>query len=154
MAHQAFIFKSTQSWQQGWIRWKEFGGVTSRRDFWYFVQMQLLGSLGIVLAILVAFIFFVYAVPIQHVALKLYVVLRFAYYGVMLSCLVWVIPLLAAITRRLRDAGFNPFLVLFWVVPLYGWIALAILAAKPSKTGSTSNTDDTGSCEYSLEMSP
>ena len=143
MTHQAFTFKSTQSWQQGWIQWKDFAGVTSRRDFWYFVQMQLFGSLGIVLAILTALIFFMAVVPIQEVAIRLSALLHFAYYGVMLACLVWVIPLLAAITRRLRDAGFNPFWALIWVIPIYGWIALAILAAKPSGINAVLATEDT-----------
>ena len=155
MTHQAFTFKSTQSWQQGWIKWKDFGGVTKRRDFWYFVQMQLLGSLGIVLTILTALIVFTVVVPIQEAATRLYALLHFAYYGVILACLVWIIPLLAAITRRLRDAGFNPFWVLIWGIPIYGWIALVILAAKPSKGDAASPSEDTcqesGTSQHSNE---
>ena len=47
--------------------------------------------------------------------------------------LVLFLPSLGILVRRLRDAGFSPWLALLVLVPVVGWIALVILACFPSK---------------------
>ncbi|HEY7884960.1 MAG TPA: DUF805 domain-containing protein, partial [Cellvibrionaceae bacterium] len=44
-----------------------------------------------------------------------------------------LIPTLAAGARRLRDAGFTPWLLLIGLIPVIGWIALIVLLAQPTK---------------------
>ena len=119
------FFRSTPSWQEGWKRWKDFHGVTGRRKFWEFVRMQLLGSLVTVLLL--------QWIPAGLLKIDS-ALLDFLTIAVMMSCLVWIVPLLAAMTRRLRDAGLNPFLILLVMIPLIGWPTLWVLAAQPSKT--------------------
>ena len=47
--------------------------------------------------------------------------------------LVVLIPSLGILVRRLRDAGFSPWLALLLLVPVVGWIIVVILACFPSK---------------------
>ncbi|MBO7431435.1 MAG: DUF805 domain-containing protein [Elusimicrobia bacterium] len=47
--------------------------------------------------------------------------------------LVVLLPSLGILVRRLRDAGFSPWLALLLIVPVVGWIAVVILACFPSK---------------------
>ena len=47
--------------------------------------------------------------------------------------LVVLLPSLGILVRRLRDAGFSPWLALLLLVPVVGWIVVVILACFPSK---------------------
>lgn len=47
--------------------------------------------------------------------------------------LILLLPALGILVRRLRDAGFSPWLALLLLVPVVGWIIVAILACFPSK---------------------
>jgi uncharacterized membrane protein YhaH (DUF805 family) len=47
--------------------------------------------------------------------------------------LVILLPSLGILVRRLRDAGFSPWLALLLIIPVVGWIAVVILACFPSK---------------------
>ena len=47
--------------------------------------------------------------------------------------LVVLLPSLGILVRRLRDAGFSPWLALLLLIPVVGWIAVVILACFPSK---------------------
>ncbi len=47
--------------------------------------------------------------------------------------LVILLPSLGILVRRLRDAGFSPWLALLLLVPVVGWIIVVILACFPSK---------------------
>lgn len=47
--------------------------------------------------------------------------------------LVVLLPSLGILVRRLRDAGFSPWLALLLIIPVVGWIAVVILACFPSK---------------------
>ena len=47
--------------------------------------------------------------------------------------LILLLPSLGIIVRRLRDAGFSPWLALLLIIPGIGWVAVAILACFPSK---------------------
>ena len=44
-----------------------------------------------------------------------------------------LLPSLAVAARRLRDAGFTPWLLLLYLIPVIGWIALLVLYCMPSK---------------------
>ena len=43
------------------------------------------------------------------------------------------LPSLGILVRRLRDAGFSPWLALLLLIPIVGWIAVVILVCMPSK---------------------
>lgn len=47
--------------------------------------------------------------------------------------LVLLLPSLGILARRLRDAGFTPWLELLLLIPVFGWIVVVILACFPSK---------------------
>jgi uncharacterized membrane protein YhaH (DUF805 family) len=47
--------------------------------------------------------------------------------------LIILLPSLGILVRRLRDAGFSPWLALLLIIPVVGWIAVVILACFPSK---------------------
>ncbi len=47
--------------------------------------------------------------------------------------LVVLLPSLGILVRRLRDAGFSPWLALLLLIPVVGWVAVVILACFPSK---------------------
>ncbi|WP_372519297.1 DUF805 domain-containing protein [Candidatus Ruminimicrobiellum ovillum] len=47
--------------------------------------------------------------------------------------LVILLPSLGILVRRLRDAGFSPWLALLLLIPVVGWVAVVILACFPSK---------------------
>lgn len=92
-------------------KYVEFSGRAGRPEFWWFVLANFLVSL------LVAIVAGVIQVPALSNLYSLAVLL----------------PSLAVGARRLRDAGFSPWLLLLWLIPLFGWIALIILYIMPSK---------------------
>ena len=47
--------------------------------------------------------------------------------------LILFLPSLGILVRRLRDAGFSPWLALLLLIPVVGWIIVVILACFPSK---------------------
>ena len=87
-------------------KYVEFGGRATRSEFWWFVLANFIVSnlIGFVSATLSL----VYSLAV-------------------------LLPSLAVGARRLRDAGFSPWLLLLWLIPLFGWIALIILYVMPSK---------------------
>ena len=50
-----------------------------------------------------------------------------------LIVLALILPSLAVSVRRLRDAGFSPWLILIGIIPYLGGLVLIILATRPSK---------------------
>jgi len=44
-----------------------------------------------------------------------------------------IIPALAFEFRRFRDAGFSPWWILLYFIPVLGWIAIIIMHCQPSK---------------------
>ena len=92
-------------------KYVEFSGRANRPEFWWFVLANFLVSL---LVLIIAGIIHVPALS------NLY-------------SLAVLLPSLAVGARRLRDAGFSPWLLLLGLIPLLGWIALIVLYAMPSK---------------------
>ncbi|MBR3655210.1 MAG: DUF805 domain-containing protein [Elusimicrobia bacterium] len=84
----------------------DFGGKEGRKVFWLFVLNCFIVNL-ILSAIL----------------------LTLAY----IFSLVILLPFLGILVRRLRDAGFTPWLALLLIIPGIGGIILAVLACFPSK---------------------
>ena len=89
----------------------EFSGRAGRPEFWWFVLANFLVSL---VGALVAGVIHVPALSTLY-------------------SLAVLLPSLAVGARRLRDAGFSPWLLLLGLIPLIGWIALIILYIMPSK---------------------
>jgi transcriptional regulator with XRE-family HTH domain len=86
------------------LRFHDFAGRSNRHDYWWFLLACLLAlAIGQVLH------------PMILAVLSL----------------VLVVPILAAGTRRLRDAGESPWWQLFWLVPIAGLVVLW-LQTRPS----------------------
>lgn len=97
-----------------------FGGRSSRSEFWYIalwsVLISIVSSLGAAVS---------------------------ADLGAVLSVLTIIIglgallPAVALVLRRLRDAGFSPWLILLSLVPFVGNIVVLVLCAMASKPVAT-----------------
>lgn len=92
-------------------KYVEFKGRAGRPEFWWFVLANF------VVALLVSIIAGTIKVPMLATLYSLAVLL----------------PSLAVAARRLRDAGFTPWLLLIGLVPVIGWIVLIVLYCMPSK---------------------
>lgn len=97
--------------REGVLRGLEFTGVTSRAEFWWFVlAVVMLLAFAQLLAELVG------PLPLQ------------------IASLLVLLPWIAACTRRLRDAGLNPWWQLISLAPVGGILVLLYLLTYPSKT--------------------
>ena len=96
--------------REGVLRGLEFTGITPRADFWWF---------ALAVAMLLAFARLLAAVagplPLQ------------------IASLLVLLPWIAACTRRLRDAGLNPWWQLISLAPVGGILVLLYLLTYPSK---------------------
>ena len=102
-----------QAYANFWRQYFDFGGKTDRPGYWWVVLCHLL--VGIAISIL--------AVVISQKLLVLDTI-----YG-----LASLIPGIAIVIRRLRDAGRHPALILTALIPIVGWIILLVLLVGPSK---------------------
>ncbi len=84
----------------------DFGGKENRKVFWLFALN----------CFIVSFILGLISSTISYI-----------------FSLVVLLPSLGILARRLRDAGFSPWLALLLLVPVVGWIIVVILACFPSK---------------------
>lgn len=96
--------------RKGMLNGLTFIGVTTRTDFWWF-------ALGVTMVLALAKILgeFLGPIPFQ------------------VASLIVLLPWLAACTRRLRDAGLNPWWQLISLVPVAGFLLLLYLLTTPSK---------------------
>ena len=92
----------------------DFGGKATRTQFWMFVLINWLVSL--VLGIICGMFLKEHANIVNVV-----------------YSLALLLPSLGIAARRLRDGGFSPWLLLLFLIPIIGWIALLILYIMPSK---------------------
>lgn len=92
-------------------KYAEFQGVDNRREFWMF-----------------ALVHFIIIIVLSFVAGMIGLGILATIYSLAL-----LVPSLAASVRRLRDAGFNPLLILIALIPLIGGIILLVLLAQPTK---------------------
>ncbi|KRG83233.1 hypothetical protein ABB33_14750 [Stenotrophomonas acidaminiphila] len=96
--------------REGVLRGLEFKGTTPRADFWWFaLAVAMLLALAQLLAEAVG------PLPLQ------------------LASLLVLVPWLAACTRRLRDAGFNPWWQLISLAPVAGILVLLYLLTYPTR---------------------
>lgn len=98
------------------LRFDDFAGRSNRHDYWWFLL-----ACALVLAI-------------GHVLHPLILALL---------SLVLVVPMVAAGTRRLRDAGESPWWQLFWLVP-FGVFIVFWLQARPSVGPAVEGPDPDG----------
>lgn len=101
---------------QAWKHYFDFSGRSTRKEFWMFVLINFIVSLAI-------------SIVGGLIGIK---ALSSVY-----SLLV-LIPSIAILVRRLRDAGFNVWWILIVLVPLVGFIVLIVLAALKSATETSS----------------
>ena len=89
-------------------KYAEFNGTASRSEYWWFVLfLALAGTAASVIGDTWSAIFFIAT----------------------------ILPLVAAGTRRLRDTGRSGWLQLFALVPIAGFIVLAIFLAQEGREG-------------------
>ena len=100
--------------RDGLLRGLEFDGTTARADFWWF-------ALAVVMVLAFASLFTEAAGPLPMEIVSLLVLL----------------PWIAACTRRLRDAGLNPWWQLISLAPVGGILVLLYLLTYPSKVMAT-----------------
>jgi transcriptional regulator with XRE-family HTH domain len=93
--------------RHGLRHYDDFAGVGRRSEFWWF-------ALAVALAISVA----------QALSVPLATAVA----------VIALVPLLAATTRRLRDAGQSPWWLLMLLVPIGGLVVVGTLLAMPSRT--------------------
>ncbi|HEX4855144.1 DUF805 domain-containing protein [Arenimonas sp.] len=97
--------------RDGVVRGLDFVGTTRRADFWWFaLAVLMLLSLAQMLAEAVA-----HPLPMQ------------------LASLATLLPWIAAVTRRLRDAGLNVWWQLISLAPVAGIVALLYLCTFPTR---------------------
>lgn len=99
-----------EAMREGVLRGLEFTGTTPRPDFWWF---------ALAVAILLAFAQ-LFAEAIGQWALEI-------------TSLLVLLPWIAACTRRLRDAGLNPWWQLISLAPVGGILVLLYLLTYPTK---------------------
>ncbi len=97
---------------QAWKHYFDFSGRSTRKEFWMFVLINFIISLAI-------------SIVGGLIGIK---ALSSVY------SLLMLIPSIAILVRRLRDAGFNVWWILIVLVPLVGFIVLIVLAALKSAT--------------------
>jgi uncharacterized membrane protein YhaH (DUF805 family)/DNA-binding Xre family transcriptional regulator len=104
--------------REGLVRGLDFSGVTPRGEFWWFV-------LAVVVFLGLAQILSEYlgALPLQ------------------LASLLVLLPWIAACTRRLRDAGLNPWWQLISLAPVGGILVLLYLLTFPSRSVGAGGTN-------------
>ena len=88
-------------------RYADFRGGTTRPEFWWFFLVNVL---------------------IKSVLQFIGIPLLFLIYG-----LVVLIPEIAIWVRRLHDAGYSSWNMLWFLLPVIGWVILLILLCKPTK---------------------
>ena len=99
-----------EAMRDGVLRGLEFTGTTPRADFWWF---------ALAVAMVLAF------AQLSAEAI--------GQWGLEITSLLVLLPWIAACTRRLRDAGFNPWWQLISLAPVGGILVLLYLLTYPSK---------------------
>jgi uncharacterized membrane protein YhaH (DUF805 family) len=93
-------------------RWNDFAGKSNLKEFWMPVVLNILiSAIFQALVQLAPFFNYIYGI-----------------YGLIL-----LIPFLALNFRRLHDVGKTGWYLLWYLLPIIGWILVIIQLAKPSK---------------------
>ena len=113
-----------EAYKSFWVKSFAFGGITRRSDFW-------LAYAGNVIVIL-----FLLSLGFLSSALFGDSGTNTLFALVLIYVVASIVPNCSIQVRRLRDAGFNPWLILISLVPYVGGIVLFIMYLLPSKAGS------------------
>ena len=100
----------TQEYVAMWKNWNDFDGKSNVKDFW--------------MAVLINFI-------ITAVLSALGGIVGFDLLGSIYGLAV-IIPMIALAIRRLHDVGHSGMYLLWWFLPIIGWIILILAWIKPS----------------------
>jgi len=106
-----------EAMRQGVLRGLEFTGITSRADFWWFAL-----AVAMVLALASLVSEAMGPLPLQATSLLV------------------LLPWIAACTRRLRDAGLNPWWQLISLAPVGGLLVLLYLLTYPTRAVEPADT--------------
>ena len=107
------------NWKLALSQYAKFEGCSNRAEYWHFVVFQLgLIAVPLYLAVVWADIAEVFS-GLVFLALTLF-------------WLGTLVPYLAVSSRRLRDTGQNPWLLLVYLVPVVGPIVILALCAQPT----------------------
>ena len=97
----------------------EFDGRATRTEFWLFALAQAI--------VLVAFWAVVQALPRPINAL---------FTGISVMYVIGtLLPMIGLTMRRFHDAGRSRWMALLWLVPVVGWVVMAVFMALPSVAG-------------------
>lgn len=115
-----------ESYRSFWVKSFAFGGHTKRSDFWLFMAGN-----TIVLLFLFFLAYFI-AILFGHSSARG----ELALLTVLIYNIAASVPGISIQVRRLRDAGFNPWLILINLVPWVGPIVILAMCLQPSKVAS------------------
>ena len=119
-------FSLIKSYRDFWIKSFAFGGKTKRLDYWLCVAGQ---SIVVVLLITIGVFIIALSPEMTDESAGILIVgplLTYTFAG--------IIPSISLHARRLRDSGFNSWLLLFWLIPYVGGIIIFIFTLYPTKT--------------------
>lgn len=108
---------------QGWRRYFDFVGVSTRTEYWTFTLINLAVGLVLILA------WFLTGGTNEADQLQFNI---FGYLWLAFSLLA-LIPGLTALIRRVRDATGSGLWVLLWLLPIIGGIVVLVMTLLPSK---------------------
>lgn len=118
-------FTLIKSYRDFWVKSFAFGGKTKRIDYWLCVAGQII-VLFVLLMIGVVFVsFFPGATEEGILILFTSPLIVYTFFG--------LIPNISLHVRRLRDAGFSPWLILLLLIPYAGNFVIFIFTLQPSK---------------------
>lgn len=109
--------------REGFANYFNFKGRTSRAMFWDWALFVVLSTIFV--SVVFDFIIFKQAAVVEASSLSVNTPLFASLWS-----LVLLLPNLAIVTRRMRDAGFSPWLTLLYLIPGLGGFALLILSTR------------------------
>jgi len=110
-----------------WRRYTDFGGTTSRQEFWYVYSLN---------TIIFSFFIGAYTLPISLLGVFAFLVgdyFHWIFWGFVAFQVTTLIPKLAIRVRRLHDAQLPWQLMFFHFIPVIGTFVMLVLMAKPTK---------------------
>lgn len=115
------------------------GGRARRQEFWmFFLFFLLLVAVVIGVAVGLGISSFMLNRGVTVIGLLSYVVFMLVY-GTMI---VTVALLATTAVRRIHDVGYSGWLLMLWLIPLLGWLAVIILLALPGTNGPNKHGPD------------
>lgn len=110
----------------------DFEGTATRQQYWMYILMQII--VGFVLGIVLGTLSAIFGMISENLGMIIGVLIMILAGLISLALL---LPSLGIAVRRLRDAGFSPWLILLALIPVGNLIVL-ILLCLPSKSQAAS----------------